>query len=229
MAVQIFPTKGNLLNTKRSLALAKLGFELLDKKRNVLIRELMMMVDAAKALRGSIENTYKEAYDALQTANITLGLISGIAETMPIDDSLEITGRSVMGCELPKISIEHKAPQICYGFFDTDGNMDKAYLCFDRVKHMTVMLAEVDNSVYRLATAIKKTQTRANALKNIVIPRYEEIVRFITQSLEEKEREEFSRLKIIKSQQQQKKFRIAQRRSYEEMLREDRPDLGSLM
>ena len=228
MADQVFPTKGNLLNTKKSLALAKLGYELLDKKRNVLIRELMMMVDAAKALRGSIENTYKEAYDALQTANITHGVIGSIVETMPIENSLEITGRSVMGCELPKISIEHKAPGITYGFFDTDGNIDKAYLCFDRVKHMTVMLAEVDNSVYRLATAIKKTQTRANALKNIVIPRYEEIVRFISGSLEEKEREEFSRLKIIKNQKQRKKYHIAEKRSYEEMLAEARPDLGSI-
>ena len=219
MSEQVFPTKGNLLNIKKSLALAELGFELLDRKRNILIRELMMMVDAAKALRGSIEETYKEAYAALRTANITMGVIGSIADSMPVDNSLNVTYRSVMGCELPRITIETNELTIPYGFMNTDSNLDKAYICFDRVKHMTVMLAEVDNSVYRLANAIKKTQTRANALKNIVIPKYEGIVKFISDSLEEKEREEFSRLKVIKAQKQKKKYRVASKASYADMFR----------
>lgn len=220
MSEQVFPTKGNLLNIKKSLALAELGFELLDRKRNILIRELMMMVDAAKALRGSIEDTYKEAYAALRTANITMGVIGSIADSMPVDNSLNVTYRSVMGCELPKITIDTNELTIPYGFMNTDCNLDKAYICFDRVKHMTVMLAEVDNSVYRLANAIKKTQTRANALKNIVIPKYEGIVKFISDSLEEKEREEFSRLKVIKAQKQRKKYRITEKKGYADMFRE---------
>ena len=207
MADQVFPTKGNLLNVKKSLALAKLGYELLDRKRNVLIRELMMMVDAAKALRSSITDTYKDAYAALQKANITMGLISRIAEGMPIENSVNVTYRSVMGCELPKVSVNMSDNQITYGFEYTDGNVDMAYLSFNRVKQMTAMLAEVDNSVFRLANAIKKTQTRANALKNIVIPRYETTVKFIENSLEEKEREEFSRQKVIKSQKERKKYK----------------------
>jgi Archaeal/vacuolar-type H+-ATPase subunit D len=62
-----------------------------------------------------------------------------------------------------------------------------------------MVLAEVDNSVYRLANSISKTQKRANALKNIVIPRYEAQIRDISESLDEKEREEFSRMKVIKA------------------------------
>ena len=170
MADQVFPTKGNLLNVKKSLSLARVGYELLDRKRNVLIRELMMMVDAAKALRGSITDTYKDAYAALQRANITMGLISRVAEGMPIEQSVNVTYRSVMGCELPKVSLDVSANHLTYGFENTDGNVDMAYISFNRVKQMTAMLAEVDNSVFRLANAIKKTQTRANALKNIVIP-----------------------------------------------------------
>lgn len=207
MADQVFPTKGNLLNVKKSLMLAKVGYELLDRKRNVLIRELMMMVDAAKALRGSITDTYKDAYAALQRANITMGLISRVAEGMPIEQSVSVTYRSVMGCELPKVSLDVSANQLTYGFENTDGNVDMAYICFNRVKQMTAMLAEVDNSVFRLANAIKKTQTRANALKNIVIPKYESTVKFIENSLEEKEREEFSRQKVIKAQKERRKLR----------------------
>ena len=78
--------------------------------------------------------------------------------------------------------------------------LDDAYSKFNEVKRLTAELAEVENSVYRLADAIKKTQKRANALKNIMIPRFEETVKFITDALEEKEREEFSRLKVIKKQ-----------------------------
>ena len=170
MADQVFPTKGNLLNVKKSLSLAKVGYELLDRKRNVLIRELMMMVDAAKALRSSISETYKDAYNALQKANITMGLISRVAEGMPVEKSVNVTYRSVMGCELPKVTLDPPDSSIPYGFENTDGNVDVAYISFGRVKQMTAMLAEVDNSVFRLANAIKKTQTRANALKNIVIP-----------------------------------------------------------
>lgn len=207
MADQVFPTKGNLLNVKKSLLLAKVGFDLLDRKRNVLIRELMMMVDAAKALRSSITETYMEAYAALQKANITMGLISRVAESMPVEDSVNVTYRSVMGCELPKVTLENSTNVLIYGFENTDGNVDVAYISFNRVKQMTAMLAEVDNSVFRLASAIKKTQTRANALKNIVIPRYEETVKFIENSLEEKEREEFSRQKVIKAQKERKKYK----------------------
>ncbi|MGN0642140.1 MAG: V-type ATP synthase subunit D [Huintestinicola sp.] len=206
MADQVFPTKGNLLNVKKSLLLAKVGYELLDRKRNVLIRELMMLVDAAKALRNSISDTYKDAYAALQRANITMGLISRIAESMPVENSVNVTYRSVMGCELPKVTVDNSTNKLTYGFENTDGNVDVAYICFERVKQMTVMLAEVDNSVFRLANAIKKTQTRANALKNIVIPKYEGIVKFIENSLEEKEREEFSRMKVIKSQKERQRY-----------------------
>ena len=76
---------------------------------------------------------------------------------------------------------------------------------FQKVKDLTMVLAEVDNSVYRLAHAIRKTQKRANALKNIVIPNFEYTVKFITDALEEKEREEFSRQKVIKANKEKTK------------------------
>lgn len=204
MAEQVFPTKGNLLNTKKSLALSKLGYDLLDRKRNILIRELMLLIDQAKSLRGSIEDTYKEAYEALQHANITLGLIDAFANSVPIESGIKIRYRSVMGVELPQITIDKKPLQLNYGFYRTNYELDYAYICFARVKDMTVILAEVENSIYRLAIAIKKTQSRANALKNVVIPRFEGVVKFITDSLEEKEREEFSRMKVIKAQKKLK-------------------------
>ncbi len=206
MAEQVFPTKGNLLNMQKSLALARLGYELLDKKRNILIRELMQLVDEAKELRKSIGVTYIEAYSSLQTANITHGIVQNIAEGMPVENTVSVSYRSVMGCELPKLSIEKSKLRNNYGFLNTDSSVDRAYISFARVKEMTVKLAEIENSIYRLTNSIRKTQTRANALQNIVIPKYEETVRIISGSLDEKEREEFSRMKVIKAQKYRKKY-----------------------
>lgn len=200
MAGQVFATKGNLMNSKKALALATLGYDLLDRKRNILIREMMSLIDRAKELRGSIEDTYKKAYSSLQMANITMGVISSYCQSVPIEDSVKITSRSVMGVELPKVTAEKKPLKITYGFSQTNSQLDKAYISFAKAKEITILLAEVENSIYRLAIAIKKTQRRANALKNIIIPRHNEIVKYITNSLEEKEREEFSRLKVIKAQ-----------------------------
>ncbi len=200
MANQVFPTKGNLIAAKRSLKLAKLGYDLMDRKRNVLIRELMQLVERAKQLRGSIEETYRAAYRALEEANITLGVVDRFAYTVPIDDRIAISTRSVMGVEIPMVSYpEEIRPEVPYGFLDTNVQLDEAYAAFCKVKTMTLLLAEVDSGVFRLATAIQATQRRANALKNVLIPRYSEIIRMISDALEDKEREEFTRMKIIKA------------------------------
>lgn len=196
---QVFPTKGNLILSKKALQLAALGYELLDRKRNILIRELMSLVDKAGELRGSIEETYKEAYQALQLANISIGIVTPYANCIPVETGVEISTRSVMGVELPEVTLEEKPLKVTYGFSQTDSRLDKAFLAFDKVKRTTVLLAEVENSIYRLSVAIRKTQRRANALKNIIIPKNEQTVKFITNSLEEKEREEFSRMKVIKA------------------------------
>lgn len=196
---QVFPTKGNLIAMKRSLSLALLGYDLLDRKRNILIRELMSLVDKAAKLRETIEDTYKEAYSALQLANISLGVITPYAGCVPIENGLTLTSRSVMGVELPRVTLDAQELDINYGFLNTASQLDVAYLAFDKVKKTTVTLAEVENSIYRLSVAIRKTQRRANALQNIIIPREKAIVKYISDSLEEKEREEFSRLKVIKA------------------------------
>ncbi|MFQ9873357.1 MAG: V-type ATP synthase subunit D [Oscillospiraceae bacterium] len=202
MNTDVFPTKGNLINTKKSLQLATLGYDLLDRKRNILIREMMGLIDKANAIRDTIDTTYRTAYGALQRANLTLGICENAAKTVPVEDSLIVSYRSVMGVEIPTVNLEKETLQPYFGFSATNSHLDYAYFCFNKVKLLTADLAEIENSVYRLANAIKQAQSRANALKNIIIPNFESTVKFITNALEEKEREEFSRMKIIKSNQE---------------------------
>ena len=82
------PTKGNLMAAKRSLELADMGYDLMDKKRNILVREMMALIDKANALRGRIDGTYDSAYNMLQRANITLGMCESIARSAPLEGLL---------------------------------------------------------------------------------------------------------------------------------------------
>lgn len=187
------------MSAKRSRALAQTGYELMDRKRNILIREMMSLIDDAGRVQSQIDTVFSEAYESLKRANIKLGICDRIAEAVEVDRSLEIQYRSVMGVELPHIP-DHTPPlKLEYGFYSSDSSLDECYIKFHRVKELTRQLAEIENSIYRLATAIKKTQKRANALQNIVIPGFDSTIRTITDALEEKEREEFVRLKVIKS------------------------------
>lgn len=196
-----FPTKGNLMIAKNSLALAHQGYDLMDKKRNILLKELMTLIDEAKDIQEEIDVTFNRAYACLQRANIEQG-ISGVQElafTVPIEDSIQIQARSIMGTEIPHVKYDEKQNALTYSFGTTHESIDIAREAFRQVKELTIKLAVVENTAYRLANNIKKTQKRANALKNITIPMYENLVTSINNALEEKEREEFTRLKVIKN------------------------------
>ena len=196
-----FPTKGNLMLAKNSLMLARQGYDLMDKKRNILLKELMGLIDEAKDIQEEIDATFTKAYACLQRANIEHGIskVQELAFTVPIEDSLKMQTRSIMGTEIPLVeytpSKDEKPP---YSFYSTSDSLDEARIAFERVKELTADLATVETSAYRLAESIKKTQKRANALKNITIPSYQALVKDITNALEEKDREEFTRLKVIK-------------------------------
>jgi V/A-type H+-transporting ATPase subunit D len=200
MNINTFPTKGNLIITKNSLALARQGYGLMDKKRNILIRELMALIDQAKDIQKEIDTTFTAAYKALQKANIELGIeyVQEIADSIPVEDGIQIKTRSVMGTEIPLVRCEEKPLSLTYAYYSTRESLDIARQNFKKVKELTIKLSMVENSAYRLATNIKKTQKRANALKNITIPNLETLTKNITDALEEKEREEFTRLKVIK-------------------------------
>ena len=196
-----FPTKGNLMLAKNSLALARQGYDLMDKKRNVLLKELMALIDEAKEIQEQIDSTFTKAYACLQRANIEHGIskVQQLAFTVPIEESIRIQTRSIMGTEIPHVKYDEKENNLTYSFSTTSESIDIAREAFREVKDLTIKLSMVENSAYRLASNIKKTQKRANALKNITIPMYTNLDHNINNALEEKEREEFTRLKVIKN------------------------------
>lgn len=200
MAVLIAPTKSNLIKAKSSLELSNKGFELLDKKRNVLIKEMMNLVERAKTIQDSIYTTIQEAYDYLQQVNVSMGIqnVENLAKSIPKDEEFEILLKSVMGVDIPTIKYDKKEITPSYGFHNSTLVLDAAAEKFRTVRYMMYELAEIDNCIFKLAKEIQKTQKRTNALQHIQIPKYKEQVKYIQEALEEKEREDFFRLKRVK-------------------------------
>ena len=196
-----FPTKGNLILAKNTLALCKQGYELMDKKRNVLIHAIMELNAQAKDIQESIERVFSQAYAALQKANIEMGIsnVERFSFGVPRENTIRIKSRSIMGVEIPLAEYDNSTRNTPnFGFGNTFSSLDEAYQKFNEVKDLTITLASIENSAYRLAINIRKTQKRANALKNIMIPKYEQLVKNISETLEEHDRDEFTRLKVIK-------------------------------
>lgn len=200
---QIVPTKANLMNTKKSLELAKLGYDLMDRKRNILVREMMQLIDQAKEVQSKIGEAYAAAFEALKNATLNLGSLARFVSAVPVYDDIEIDYRSVMGVELPTVKMqEHSVDVRSFGMLETNADFDEACRRFEEVKTLTASLSEIESSICRLADAVKKTQKRSNALSNIMIPRLEATVKQISEALDEKEREDFSRLKVVKRQKE---------------------------
>ncbi len=200
MDMHVAPTKANLIRAKSFLEFSEKGFDLLDKKRNVLIREMMGLTEKAKEIQHKMEVVFSEAYKALQIASISIGMhrINEIGLSIPIEENYQVLLRSVMGVEIPTVKYEKKDLIAHYGFYRTNPAIDIAVKKFHEIKYLIYDLAEMENSIYKLAMEIKKTQKRANALEKIQIPKYTAQIKIMEEVLEEKEREDFFRLKRVK-------------------------------
>ena len=122
-----FPTKGNLILAKNSLTLARQGYELMDKKRNILIRELMGLVDQAKDIQDEIRTTFTTAYAALQKADMELGInaVADVARNVPVEDTVEVKTRSIMGTEIPLVRYDAATRAPAYAFYSTKESLSR--------------------------------------------------------------------------------------------------------
>lgn len=207
MAAKLAPTQGNLVKLTRELKMAQSGHDLLEQKRQVLMMELVRFIDSARILQEGISRIFDTAYDALQMANLSLGIdvVEDISESIPLTTDITVRLHSVMGVEIPDIDPMEAGVEPSYSFQGSSGSMDAAYLKFRNVLVLLAQLAEVETSVYRLAVQIRKTHRRVNALEKVVIPTAKTDIRFIADVLEEGEREDFTRMKMAQKKTLDKK------------------------
>ena len=220
--LQIAPTRSNLFRIREALAFAREGYEILDKKREVLTTELIHIAHDAAALQERVWAMLAEAYQALITARLTMGREHLEWAALSVAETTEVTIRphSVMGVVIPAIESHGAPPEIPYGLGDTTVSLDEAAARFRRVLAEIPTLSETMTTVWRLARELQKTQRRVNALQYIFIPQYEETEAFIESALEEREREETFRLKRIKSRVSRPKVAAPATREYTQPTRD---------
>jgi len=202
MAIKTTPTKANLIKTKARLNFSEKGYDLLDKKRTILIQEIMQLVKEAEIIESEIGRLFQEAYEALKQTSISMGLnhLEEFALSVTPEMPFDIRAKSVMGVDIPEVIYTKVADGILpYGFYENNPALDITIKKFTDVKYLSYQLAQIETTAYKLSLEIKKTQKSANALDKIQIPRLKEEIKYIQDTIEEKEPEEFFRLKKIKS------------------------------
>ena len=197
------PTRMELLKLKDREKLAVKGHGLLKEKRNALIMEFFNILDRVKGSRGEVEKKLAEAFEDLTTAQIVMGDLAVKKAAVSVKESVkvDIDSRSVMGVVVPILEAEtaqRNMVQRGYGFVDTSAKLDEAARKFEEAIILILQLAEIEKTIILLAAEIESTKRRVNALEHIIIPRLENTVKYIEMRLEEMERENFVRLKMIK-------------------------------
>jgi V/A-type H+-transporting ATPase subunit D len=199
----INPTRMELLKLKDREKLAVKGHSLLKEKRNALIMEFFNILERVKGSREGVEATLQEAYKDLSDAQMVMGDLAVTKSAMSVKESVnvEIESRSVMGVVVPLIESEigqKNMVQRGYGFLETSVKLDEAASKFEESIKLIIELAEIEKTIMLLAIEIDSTKRRVNALEHIIIPKLENTVKYIEMRLEEMERENFVRLKMIK-------------------------------
>jgi len=185
---------------RERLKLAREGHQLLDKKRDVLIIEILRLIDDAERIQRQVDAQFVKAYQVMQEARAAMGTerVRRLALSRPQEVDVEITPRSIMGVVVPSVRYAVPERRMSYGFGDTSVLLDQVQEQWSIVLSQMGQLSEKVTTVWRLAIELRRTQRRVNALEHIFIPSYEETVDYIRDMLEEKDREDLFRLKRAK-------------------------------
>ena len=194
------PTKSNLISQTKSLEITSQGHELLERKRLILVRELERLNKLKDTLYAEIATLIEEGRNLVKRVNIDIGLdnFTNIANGVKIDDYIDIKNVSLMGLEIPSAVHKQEMVKRNYGFFNTTSSVDEVILKFNYIQEKLIEFTILENKIFRLNIETKKVQKRANALQNIVIPDTKRKIKKISEQIDEREREEFARLKVVK-------------------------------
>ena len=195
-------TKIELFRYKRSSQVASMVQKILDDKRKVLLKNIEEMITEAQKTRGGIWDPLQDSYQSVNESYLSLGVatVDSVAQSTPGVMEVDSDVKRVVDVTIPVLSVTEKdTKSIPYGFADTNASIDRGAKLIKDLLPKICKAAEYENSIFSLAKALEKTQKLLNALENVIIPQYKQRVRFILATLEEREREEFARLKKVKA------------------------------
>lgn len=204
MNINIAPTKSNLLTTKEQLAVSTNGYELLEEKREILVRELMALVEQVKLLEDEIQEAVDQAYPAFKRMLMIDGADQVERLSHAIHYDFEMTERVevVGGMQFETIDVELPKKELFYSFLGTYANTDEVIVKFFNLLSLLTQMASIRTIVWRLAEEVKRTQRRVNALDKMIIPQATQTIKYIESVLEERERENVFVLKALKKKKE---------------------------
>lgn len=204
MNITIAPTKSNLLSTKEQLAVSTNGYELLEEKREILVRELMSLVEQVKLLEDEIQQAIDQAYPAFKRMLMLDGAdqVERIAHSIHYDFDMIEKVIVVGGMQFETIEVELPKKELFYSILGSYANTDDVIVKFFDLLNLLTQMASIRTIVWRLAEEVKRTQRRVNALDKMIIPQATETIKYIESVLEERERENVFVLKALKKKNQ---------------------------
>lgn len=200
------PTKANLMKAKNQLSLINEGYDILDKKRKALIGQYNAKINQRNELNKIVNSYIKDVKKNIKKAIVTTGedRLKSIALSVPIDNSISLKEKKFMQTKIFEISFDEKKLDLSYSLNLTNSLFDEALISLNDVKDKVYKLAELDTTIKNLDTEIKKTSKKVNSLEKVQIPNYQSIIKSISSQIEEREREEFSKTKMVKDKKIQK-------------------------
>ena len=203
--LNVNPTRMELTNLKRKLTTARRGHKLLKDKQDELMRRFLDLVRENKELRRKVEDGIEESYRHMGLAFSDLSDSSfDVALMMPSQKmSLDVSEKNVMSVMLPVFDTKLKTADendiYSYGFAFTSSDLDAAVKSLSDIMPYMLRLAEVEKSCQLMSAEIEKTRRRVNALEHVMIPQYEETIKYISMKLDENERSSTIRLMKVKN------------------------------
>ncbi len=213
--MDIAPTRQNYLDIQETLERVQQGYDLLDKKRQILVTELMSELEAARRIKEQVADAMEKACAAYRSAAVRQGS-AGLRRqgcAVQMQHSVSIRSHSVMGVPVPDVECEPDTFGLQFGLNSGSGHSDQVMARFLEAVPLVAELAEVENAVFRLAREIRRTQRRVNALENLFIPSYKEAIKRIEDVLAERRREEFIVLRKVKRKREAARERERARRT----------------
>src|SRR5574341_1180478 len=200
--IRVTATKIELIKIRRSMQVAKMVHKILDDKREVLLKKIDEMIEEANKAREDIWSPLGEIYTAVYNSYMSLGTatLEAVADSTPNVIEADVNVRRIVDVKIPTLQVKttEGGSRLSYGFTETNATVDKAAKLIKNMLPSVCKAAEYENAIFSLAKELERTQKLINALEYIIIPQYQDAIYFIKATLEEREREEFVRIKKVK-------------------------------
>lgn len=202
--MNVNPTRMQLTKLKKQLATAVRGHKMLKDKRDELMRRFIDLVQENKRLRDKVEKELQECNSHFVNASAVMSKQALDASLMSPKQqvSVEVGSKNVMSVNIPELSSSTRTSDegdiFPYGFAFTSFELDDAVMSLNELLPDLIRLAEIEKSCELMSAEIEKTRRRVNSLEHVMIPRYQETIKYISMKLEENDRSSRTRLMKVK-------------------------------